>query len=318
MHHETPDSDRLFEEALDLLIRLQDDPANPVARDLVRRWRARGPAHEAAWTEASEIHGMTGVVLQERRQSGRAGKGISRRKVILGGAAGLAAAGAVLYGPELLVRSRADHTTTTAELRRVTLADGTDVTLGPDSAIKVLFQPAARHVELLAGMAFFEVAPDSARPFRAVANDMTATALGTAFDVSRDAGFLNVAVTHGLVAVAIKDRFSLPEARLSQGEWLSFDESSSSVERGQLDTDQVAAWREGMIVAERETIASVVAKIGRWQKGRIMIADPRFGARRVSGVFDLNNPIAALQAVAHPHGGKVRQLSPWLTVISPI
>jgi transmembrane sensor len=35
-------------------------------------------------------------------------------------------------------------------------------------------------------------------------------------------------------------------------------------------------------------------------------------------VFDLNQPIAALEAVVEPYGGKVRQISPWLTVISSI
>ena len=90
------------------------------------------------------------------------------------------------------------------------------------------------------------------------------------------------------------------------------------MERGKRDASQIAAWRDGMIVAERETVSAVVAKIARWHRGRIMIAGPNFGSRRISGVFDLHDPVAALEAVVHPHGGKVRQISPWLTVVSPI
>ncbi|MDH4989623.1 hypothetical protein QEZ48_02100 [Aquamicrobium lusatiense] len=41
MAEEMSDDDRLFEEAIDLVVRLQANPANRVALDLVRRWRAQ-------------------------------------------------------------------------------------------------------------------------------------------------------------------------------------------------------------------------------------------------------------------------------------
>lgn len=312
-------ADRLFEEALDLIIRLQEDAKNPVANELIASWRARGPDHEAAWAEAAEIHGMAGKVIGERREAERPRSRVSRRNVILGGAAGVIAAGTgALFAPELLLRARADHVTSTAELRRIGLPDGSLVMLGPDSAIKAQFTPAARSVELLAGMAFFEVSPDASRPFRVLAGEMTATVLGTAFDISRDADALSVSVEHGLVETVVPAISPDRGEMLSQGDWLTLDKNSLRVERGNRDAGLIAAWREGMIVAERETIASVVARIARWQPGRVMIADPRFGMLRISGVFDLGDPLAAFEAAVHPHGGRVRRLSPWLTVISPI
>lgn len=42
-------NDRLIKEALDLIIRVHQDPDNPVTRELVTRWSARSPQHEAAW-----------------------------------------------------------------------------------------------------------------------------------------------------------------------------------------------------------------------------------------------------------------------------
>lgn len=313
------DKDRLFEEATDLIIRLQSDQANPVARDLVALWRARGPDHEAAWTEAAEIHGMAGKILEDRQRAGQSKAGLSRRDVILTGLAGFAALGAgTAFGPTLLMRARADHVTTTAELSRIDLPDGSIVTLGPNSAMRSEFTLERRRVELLAGMAFFEVAKDTTRPFQAVADDLTCSALGTAFDLSIDAGLLTVSVEHGLVDVSAPGASLTQGERLAQGDWLTLDGSTWSVERGRRDADQVAAWRQGMIVADRETMASVVARIARWQPGRVVIANPSYGARRVSGVFDLHDPVAALDAVVHPHGGKVRQLSPWLTVVSSL
>jgi len=318
MTKDISDDERLFEEAADLAIRLQNEPANEVARELVQQWRARSPAHEAAWAEVAEIHGMAGKVFQDRRNAA-AGEGMSRRKVILTGLAGLAALGTgALYGPDLLMRLKADQVTSTAELRKVTLADGSIVTLGPDSAMRSTFTPGLRHVELMAGMAFFEVAAEAARPFQVQVETMTSTALGTAFDVSRDAGSLTVSVAHGLVEVAMPGSPLAQAQRLAGGDWLALDEGTLAFERGTRDASQVAAWRDRLIVADRETVASVVARIGRWKTGRVVIADTGLGAARISGVFDLTDPLAALEAVVQPYDGKVRRISPWLTVISSI
>jgi transmembrane sensor len=319
MMEEISKDEKLFEEALDLIIRLQSDPTNSIARELVQRWRARGPDHEAAWAEVVEIHGMSGKVLDDRRKAERPKGAPSRRAIVAGGLAGVAVLGAgALYGPNMLLRLRADHMTSTAEVRRITLPDGTVVTLGPDTAIRAEFMPSLRRIELLAGMAFVEVASDATRPFHAAVDNLTSMALAATFDVSKDAGFVTVSVQAGVVEVAAPESPLVHGDRLADGEWLTFDERTRSSERGKRETNQIAAWRDGMIVAERETISSVVAKVARWQPGRVVIADPSFGAHRISGVFDLHDPTAALEAVIQPYGGKVRQLSSWLTIISPI
>lgn len=319
MTDEQSKADKLFEEALGLIIRFQENPKNPIANELIARWRARGPDHEAAWAEVAEIHGMAGKIVDDQQRAERAKNAVSRRNVILGGLGGLAVAGTgALIGPDLLLRARADHITSTAELRRIDLADGSVVVLGPDSAIETQLTPAMHAVELLSGMAFFEVFPDSARPFRVTVDEMTITVLGTAFDIGRDADALTVSVKHGVVEAAMPASQLSQGARLSMGDWLTLDRRTLHVERGTRETSMIAAWREGMLVAERETVASVVARIARWQPGRVVIADPRVGKLRISGVFDLRNPLAALEAVVHLHGGAVRQVSPWLTIISPI
>lgn len=310
-------SEKLFEEALDIVIRIQDDPDNPVARELISRWRARGPDHETAWREAIEIYGMTGKVMNDQRRAQNAPK-MSRRTVFTGGVAGLALVGAgALFGPRIILKAQADYATNSGELRNIALPDGSKVTLGPDSAVRLQFNPVARRVELLAGMAFFDVKPNVARPFSVETGRLVATALGTAFDVSNDGGYLTVSVDHGLVAVRPMGANDAPTP-LGQGDWLTFDEQSHDFERGNRDASQIAAWRQGLLVAERDTIASVVARIARWQSGRVVLAQSGFGAQRISGVFNLNNPVAALEAVVEPYGGKVRQVSPWLTIVSSI
>ncbi|QUS39823.1 DUF4974 domain-containing protein [Tardiphaga alba] len=313
------EDDRLFGEALDLMIRLQNDPANPVARDLVRSWRARGADHEAVWAEVTEIHGMAGKVLTDQRKAAQPGTRMSRRNMILGGAVAVAAAGAsAAYGPDTWLRLQADHVTATAELRRVALTDGSTVTLGPKSAIRSAFAPTERRVELLAGMAFFDVADDPARPFRATLDRLSLSSFGGAFDLSRDTGFDTMSVGRGSVDATLPNAMLSSSVTLVQGDVLSWDDDLGKAERSKRDLAQIAAWRDSMIVAERETVAAVTSRIRRWYNGRIVIADASLGAQRISGVFDLKDPIMALEAVVHPYGAKIRQLSPWLTVVSTI
>lgn len=316
MDEKTSQDERLFEEALDIVMRIQEDPENPVTLELVSRWRARSPDHEVAWREAMEIYGMTGKVMRDQRRA--TSSKISRRSLLTGSAAGLAviAAGA-LFGPQLILQAQADFMTTSAQLKDVSLSDGSQVTLGPDTAIRLRFGESERRIELLAGMAFFDVKSDPARPFIVQTGDLTATAVGTAFDVSNDAGYLTVSVDHGLVAIRLTGANDALTP-LGQGDWLSFNEQTHNFERGNRDASQIAAWRQGLLVAERDTIASVVARIARWQSGRVLLAQSGFGAQRISGVFDLNNPAAALEAVVEPYGGRVRQVSPWLTIVSSI
>lgn len=320
MNETMPDQARLLDEAIDLMIRLQNDPGNPVSIEMVRAWRARGPLHEETWVRVSKAHGASGMVLtHQRRAERRASLGLTRRNFMIGGLLAVGG-GTIAYSiaPELLLTARADHVTAKAEIRRISLPDGSVVTLGPDSAIAVDFQNDRRDIHLLAGMGYFEVAPDKSRPFSVFSGPLRATALGTAFDVSNDAGILTVAVDHGLVETQAPDSVLEAGEKLAQGQWIVFDPSNRRVDRGNREASQVASWRDNLIVAEREAVSALVARIGRWIPGRIVMADPFIGSQRVSGIFDLNDPVRALEAVVHPAGGHVRRMSSFMTVISPL
>lgn len=320
MNGTTPDQDRLLDEAIDLLIRQQNDPENPVAAEMIRAWRLRSPQHEQVWARVSKVHGASGRILsEERRRERRQSLGLTRRNLMLGGftvmGTGLAA---YAFGPQIILQARADHMTAKGEKRRIELPDGSVATLGPESAIALDYREDRRTVGLLAGMSFFEVASDAGRPFSVLSGSLSATALGTAFDVSDDGGILTVSVDHGLVDVRLADPVLEGGEKLGDGQWLTFDPSSGGIDRGRRESGQIASWRDNLIIADKEAVSALVARIGRWVPGRVVIADPSIGRQRVSGVFDLNDPLRALQAVVHPAGGRVRQVSSLMTVISPI
>ncbi|CUX43846.1 FecR family protein [Agrobacterium genomosp. 13] len=318
--NEVSEERRLFREAADIAIRLQNDPGNPVAIETARAWIERGPAHAAAWAKVAAIHGMTGQVLAEEARSSQPGFDPNRRLLLIAGGAlclGAAASGPWL-APYVAMRARADYLTATAEIRKIPLADGSVVTLGPDSAIAVEFGERARRVNLLSGMAYFDVTPDRSRPFSVAYGPLTATALGTAFDVSGDDLSISVSVDRGLVLATSPDLPSPQGERLAAGDWLTYDQTSRRMDRGVREASEIAAWRMGMLIAEKETVAAVVKRIARWQQGKVVIAAPSLKNNVVSGVFDLNDPLRALDAVVRPFGGKVRTVTPFLTVISSV
>lgn len=321
MSDEGQSQDRLMDEAIDLMIRLQNDPDNPVAIEMARVWRARGPEHERMWERVEKVHGASGKVLTDQRKAEiRKSLGLTRRNLVIGGGlVALAALGAgSTLGPEVLIRARADVMTGKGEIRRVALADGSIATLGPDSALAVDFTRGRRRIELLAGMSFFEAASDPARPFVVASGDLTATALGTAYEVANDAGFVTVAVDHGVVEAHAADAPPSAAVRLEAGDWVTLDPASRDLEGGRREPGQVALWRDRLIIAEKETVSALAARIGRWIPGRVVMADPFVGSQRVSGIFDLKDPVRALEAVVHPAGARVRQVSSALTVISPL
>lgn len=320
MNETTPDSERLLDEAIDLVIRLQNDPGNPVAIELIRAWRARGQQHEDVWAHVSKVHGASGKILTEKRRiERRENLDLTRRNFMASGFAALGAgAAAYSFGPGMLLQARADHMTEKGEIRRINLPDGSIATLGPESAIALDFRSERRSIDLLVGMSFFEVANDASQPLSVLSGSLSATAAGAAFDVSNDAGIMAVSVDHGFVDVRASGSALERGETLAEGQWITFDRSSGNIDRGQRETTQIASWRDNFIIAERETVSALVARIGRWIPGRIVIADPFIGDQRVSGVFDLNNPLLALQAVVHPAGGRVRRISSFVTIISPL
>ncbi|MPZ38692.1 MAG: DUF4880 domain-containing protein [Rhizobiales bacterium] len=315
-----PDEDLLFEEAMTLVIRLQNDPGNPITIEMVQQWRARSPDHETAWAEAAEIHGMAGKVLKDRRAvEQRAKLGLTRRNLVIGAGIGIGALAAGQFViPPLLLAARADHITRTAEIRSVRLPDSSVATMGPESAIALAYSDSVRRIGLLSGMSYFDVVSDGRRLFQVATDSVVATASGGSFDVSNDGGYTTVSVNQGQMDIRASDTHRPVGETLEAGQWLSVREGTHAINRGSRDPAQVGAWREGMIVAESEAVSAVLARIARWQRGRLITLDPTLGSRRVSGVYDLARPMAALEAVVHPFGGTVRQISPFLTVISPI
>ncbi len=313
------ENDDLWNEAMALLLRWQVAPSDAKVREEILRFCAESEAHLAAWESAKRLYRLTGEATgAPAREKARRRKRELTRRGVIGGLGALAVGTAAVKAPDLWRRWQADMVSDAGVIAQHQLADGTKLTLGPDSAVRVAFSPVLRRVDLLDGMVLFDLAADHQRPFEAHAGDFAARAgaAGTSFEMRRNRGSSLVGVSGGRVAVEKGGKTAAAE--LAAGDWIAAGPDDGALQRGHREAEQIAAWRERQLIADEERIDAVVAEIARWQSARIVIADWGLGASRVSGLYDLSDPDAALHAVVSPYGGRVRRITPWLTVLSSV
>jgi len=316
-----PDDELLVREAMEWLIALEERPDSAVLRAEFEAWKRASAAHGAAWAEATGVWALVGeasaaaeplraIAAPAPRKRGR----VRSRRVVA--ALALAACLMLVLLPSLMLRVEADHRTGTGEARVVRLEDGSIVHLAAGSAVAVSYDASARSVRLLRGEAYFDVVRDERRPFLVESGVLDVTVLGTSFDLRAEGATASVAVRSGTVGVAYRSGRPPFEARLAAGDWVRVDSRTGEVRRGAMPPDQVALWRDGRMAVSNRPLSDVVEEIGRYHRGLILFTDAELAAQPVSGLYGLDRPIEALRAAVLPYGGVVREITPYLVVIS--
>ena len=327
--------------ASEWLVDLLEAPDDAALRAGFSRWLDADPDHARDWAEIARTYQAMGLALPAHRARWGAaaadGAGprplpdIDRpapsrpppapapshlRRYVLGlvGAA-LAACLGMLLLPGVVARWGADHATGAGETRRIALADGSSVRLAPQSAIAVAYSAGERRIRLIAGAAYFEVAVNPVRPFRVGANVVEATVLGTAFEVRLEADATGVAVRQGRVRVR-NDAAAPPVAAiLEAGDWARLAWNGAHA-GGHLRPDDVAAWQDGLLVAQDRPVAAVVDELRPYFRGFVVLRGAALARQPLTGVYNLADPVAALRAIAETQGATLHRLSPWLIVLS--
>lgn len=308
------------DEAADWLLRIRENPDEPSLRSEFERWILAAPEHRREWEATIRLWRVMGEAPKHyQRRAVPASRLRTSRKVRVAGAmaaSALAICLTLVAGPSMLVRLEADYRTSTAESRVVTLEDGSNVFLGPASAIASDFSSGARHVKLLSGEAFFNVTHDEARPFQVDAGEMKVTVLGTAFNVSLTDDVTQIGLEHGSVKATGKVAGAELDRILTPGQMLSVNNDTGTVTQEAIGPEEIGAWRNGRLIVINATIGSVVQQIQRYHPAWISIPDRNLANQRVTGVYYLNEPDKALGALVDPYGGKVHKVSDFARVIA--
>lgn len=232
--------------------------------------------------------------LRPRRPRFRA---VTRRLVPLAAAAAVALGAGFLWQRHTLPATHAAFArTAVGGQETLALPDGSTVVLNTDSAVRVELTAAERRIELVRGEAFFTVAPDKARPFVVSAGAVRVRAIGTAFNVRREADDVEVLVTHGRVGVAAAaDAAPLlaptpaePAPTLAAGQRAVVRAAApgAAIEAlTPLDVSRRLAWQERRLEFGPTPLREIVAEFNRYSPRRLVLAEPALGELSVGGSF---------------------------------
>lgn len=313
--------DGIDREASHWFVCLEDAPEDHALKTAFETWLAADARHKTAWEETLAATRLIGAArpsgdkkvfqIGARQQRAKpAGRGWP---TWIGAAA--AASALVVAMPGLVTYWQADQATGTGDVRTIALADGSKVVLAPQSAIAIDLQAGERTVRLLRGEAWFDVAHDGSRPFKVLAGASQTRVLGTAFDVRLTDEGAGVAVGRGLVEVTLPEAKTGFRRSLAKGQSLDIDRSGVGTIHP-VRPDRIAAWRDGLAVVNDRPVSEVIEALRPWYGGYIVARGPALDQLRVTGLYDLRDPDAALAALGRAHDINVRKLTPWLRIVT--
>jgi transmembrane sensor len=270
-------------------------------------WLRADPRNAEIFTELEETWTRLGQLREAAPSAPVASDGPGRRGRLVWLATGLATAAALTFmwvnwsrpapaAPDYSLAASTDI----GESRRLALPDGSNVQLNTESAVVVQLTGTERRVQLVRGEAHFQVAKSAVRPFIVSAGAVAVRAVGTAFDVRLQPEAVEVLVTEGRVRVnnaangaslltapaTISDEPLLVAGQRAVVSTSATSAASATVAAlGPAEMEQATSWQSGRLEFVATPLASIVDEFNRYNRHKLVIADPRLAARRFGGTF---------------------------------
>jgi transmembrane sensor len=191
------------------------------------------------------------------------------------------------------------HVTEVGEQKTLKLADGSLIRLNAVSRVVVDFDDSVRLVRLAEGEALFTVAHDTTRPFIVVTDTARVRAVGTQFNVYRnDASGTRVAVIEGVVQVSTGNPTATPSPlQLKAGDEAAIDHGRIQ-KAARPDIERAVSWTHRKLMFPGNELREIVEQFNRYNDKPIRIETPELDSRRMSGVFDADDPAPLLDHLA--------------------
>jgi transmembrane sensor len=316
-----PRLDPVSEQAIDWMVRLRAGTPDAALLERFNAWLAMDRAHSQAWATLQDRLGgsFNTVRALDRRLPGQASEARQvllqphgSRRDALRVIAGLGLLGGGVWlgaGSQLGDALLADLHTGRGERQDFNLADGSRLSLNANSAVDLRFDDKQRLVILRHGELVIDVAPDPRRPLRVRTAEGEVRALGTRFLVAQEQDASRLVVLQHSV-----------EARLFDGTVQVVQEGQSALLHARQiallagDQRRRADWLNGRLNVLDESLEQVVDALRPYSRGFVRVA-PQVRGLRVQGVFPLDDPNRAFNALAETLPIRVDRYSPWLTLI---
>ncbi|MBN9384261.1 MAG: FecR family protein [Chitinophagaceae bacterium] len=153
-------------------------------------------------------------------------------------------------------------TTNVGNQYQLVLPDGSRIWLNAASSVRfpVNFSNRERNVEIT-GEAYFEIAPDTRRPFLVHYKDMTVQVLGTHFNVNAYADEQAVATT--LLEGSVKVIRGRDHTLITPGQQVQLCSKGMYV-WDNVNTEEIVAWKEDQFYFRRADIQGIMRQLSRW------------------------------------------------------
>lgn len=183
--------------------------------------------------------------------------------------------------------------TLSGQKKKIMLADGTKVILGPESSLSYpeSFENNSRTVSV-EGEAYFEVSKAPHLPFIVQTPVLTVQVLGTHFNVKagNNQPLSSVALLEGAVKVKLKEKLN-EEYLLKPGQELSVDHNTHQVYQHALDSAAVLGWQNNVLIFKNEQFGSAAYRIEKMYGVKIVFKDQAAADTRLYATFR-NQPIS--------------------------
>ncbi|MBL8269333.1 FecR family protein, partial [Steroidobacter sp.] len=156
-----------------------------------------------------------------------------------------------------------------------------------------------RELHLLDGEALFSVAHDSTRPFEVHVGDALVRAVGTQFNIRRNARDTTVSVLEGTVLVAALEPQQESAAQRAQtltaGEEVRITAHVGLDKLAQPNVRNAVAWRDRVLSFNGEPLGTIAAEINRYNDELRIEVEGKARDRQLIGVFSVDDPESLLQ-----------------------
>ncbi|MBL8271062.1 FecR family protein [Steroidobacter sp.] len=310
-------------EAARWFARMHDDERTPADEARFDEWLARDPGNERAYQRlealwgavestrnAAPIREARARAVEESQHSAQLSAAAGRRRGgwFIAAAAVVATVGVVAV--QVMLPADVVYRTAVGDRRTIQLSDGSQLILNTDTVATVRYRLTSRTVQLERGQAHFDVAHSTLRPFLVDAGRGVIRAIGTRFEVYRQADEVQVKLLEGRIEVtpAAETR----RADVAAGTTLSNQPARIEMTAGQqtalsasgmapltaVNVPVATAWLDGKLVFNDVRLQEAVAEINRYSTQKIYVLDGGLAEFRVSGVFRTDRADAFISAVS--------------------
>lgn len=254
-------------------------------------WLAQSLAHRVAYVRIEATWRRTDRLAALRRPMREPSDTNSARKALWARFAAVfgfvTVAASVFYGNALHRPHSQIIETPKGGQERLTLADGSQIELNTDSAVRVNLMAGSRSVQLLRGEAYFDIKHDASRPFVVMVTQHRIVDLGTKFSVRMKSQAVQIALLQGSARIEGEPGAGQSGAVvLVPGDVAVATAAATRVTRHtEKEISERLAWQHGSIVFHYTQLADAVAEFNRYGGPRLVVTGDAATKFKVNGTF---------------------------------